>query len=277
VATKFLSQSQVDHFNDHGFLQPVRVLFESEARSVRDELEQFEADYPEHRNKLDLKANLILPFVDRLTRLPRMLDLMEDLLGSDLLLWSAEFRIKEANAGQYAAWHQDTAYITHKPFLAIGLLALSRASIQSGCLRVIPDSHKGPLLSHSDGDDRKSILTRAQYIDEVFDDSTAVDLELAPGELTVFNSALIHSSGPNHSDDRRIGVLMSYLPTSATKEGPRDTAILVRGEDCFGHFDLESGPVSDNPLENVDHQRRSIEAVTASMFAGSAHQVKGLQ
>ena len=187
---------------------------------------------------------------------------MEDLLGPDLLHWNSTFRIKEPKTNQHAAWHQDTAYIKLKPFLSICWLALSSANSRSGCLRVIPGSHLGPLLGHSEGNDPDSILSRAQYINETFDQSGAIDIELAPGETTVINHSIIHSSNPNQSDDRRIGLLMDYLPTSAVKEGPRDTAILVRGEDHFGHFELETGPVSDDPLRNVEHQRHSLKAIT---------------
>ena len=69
---------------------------------------------------------------------------------------------------------------------------------------------------------------------------------------------------------------MDYLPTHAIKEGPRDTAILVRGKDNFGHFDLENGPVSQDPLENIEHQKRSLEAITQTLYADSEHKPKGL-
>ena len=276
MPTKFLSPAQIEHFSWHGFLPPVRILDESEAQILRAQVEQFETNYPKLKGQLDFKANLILPCIDRLSRDSRLLDLMEDLLGPDLLHWNSTFRIKEPKTRQHAAWHQDTAYIKLKPFLSICWLALSHANSKSGCLRVIPGSHRGALLAHSEGSDPDSILSRAQYIDETFDQSGAIDIELAPGEATVINHSIIHASNPNQSDDRRIGLLMDYLPTSAIKEGPRDTAMLVRGEDHFGHFELETGPVSDDPLKNVEHQRRSLEVITETMYAHSQHKPKGL-
>ncbi|MEO2123435.1 MAG: phytanoyl-CoA dioxygenase family protein, partial [bacterium] len=208
MPTKFLSPAQIEHFSQHGFLPPVRILDESEAQALRAQVEQFETNYPKLKGQLDFKANLILPCIDRLSRDSRLLDLMEDLLGPDLLHWNSTFRIKEPKTSQHAAWHQDTAYIKLKPFLSICWLALSSANSKSGCLRVIPGSHLGPLLAHSEGNDPDSILSRAQYITEVFDQSGAIDIELAPGEATVINHAIIHASSPNQSDDRRIGLLM---------------------------------------------------------------------
>ena len=276
MPTKFLSPAQIEHFARHGFLPPVRILDETEAQVLRAEVEQFETDYPKLKGQLDFKANLILPCIDRLSRNARLLDLMEDLLGPDLLHWNSTFRIKEPKTGQHAAWHQDTAYIKLKPFLSICWLALSSATSKSGCLRVIPGSHLGPLLGHSEGNDPDSILSRAQYIDEAFDESGAIDIELAAGEATVINHSIIHASNPNQSDDRRIGLLMDYLPTSAVKEGSRDTAILVRGEDHFGHFELETGPISDDPVTNIEHQHHSLKAITKTMYSDSQHRPKGL-
>ncbi len=276
MPTKFLSQAQITHFDQQGFLPAFRILSDSETRTLRDQLEDFEARYPQLKGQLDFKANLILPAVDRLSKDARLLDVMEDLLGPDLLHWNSTFRTKEVNTGQHAAWHQDTAYIKLKPFLSICWLALSPAHRESGCLRVIPGSHKGALLSHREGNDPRSILSRAQFIDEQFDKSGAIDIELAPGEATVINHGIIHCSGLNQSGDRRIGLLMDYLPTRAVKEGPRDTAILVRGEDHFGHFDLERGPASEDPLKNIEHQQRSLEAITRTMYAESQHKPKGL-
>ena len=111
MKTLFLNQSQIEHFDEFGFLPPVRVLATDEAIWLRADVEDFEARHPELAGQLDFKANLILPAVDRLSRDNRLLNLMEDLLCPNLLHWNSTFRIKESNTGQHAAWHQDTAYI----------------------------------------------------------------------------------------------------------------------------------------------------------------------
>ena len=109
MPNKFLSSAHIEHFARHGFLSPVRILDESEAQILRAQVEQFETNYPKLKGQLDFKANLILPCIDRLSRNSRLLDLMEDLLGPNLLHWISTFRIKEPKTRQHAAWHQDTA------------------------------------------------------------------------------------------------------------------------------------------------------------------------
>ena len=92
----------------------------------------------------------------------------------------------------------------------------------------------------------------------------------------MFDHRIIHASGPNTSGERRVGLLIDYLPTSAQKEGPRDSAMLVRGKDAFGHFDLESPPVGEATAQNIEQQRRALEMITATMYEDSNFTPKGL-
>jgi hypothetical protein len=56
---------------------------------------------------------------------------------------------------------------------------------------------------------------------------------------------LVHGSPPNTSDDRRIGFAIRYIPTYLRQLFGDDSASLVRGEDRYGHFELEPGPKRD--------------------------------
>ncbi|MBO6519826.1 MAG: phytanoyl-CoA dioxygenase family protein [Rhodospirillales bacterium] len=273
---KALSDRQIRQFREDGFLSPVTFMDVDEARAFLERLETFEKERPDLVGKLDFKANLLLDWIDKLARREHVLDIIEDLVGPDILNWNATFRFKKPDGRAHAAWHQDSMYIKLKPFLVIAWLALSAASSKHGCLTVIPGSHKWKLLDHAESNDGDSILSRAQYITEEFDASGAVEAELKPGEACLFDHRIIHASGPNTSDERRVGLLIDYLPTSAQKEGPRDSAMLVRGHDGFGHFDLETPPTGEATPENLEQQRRALEMITATMYEGSTFTPKGL-
>lgn len=273
---KVLSQEQIRQFEEEGAVRRVRLMSRQDAIILRQEIERFENRYPNLKGQMDFKANRIMACVNQACQTPRLLDIMEDLLGPDLLLWNATFRIKQNDGKGHADWHQDTAYIKLKPLLAICWMAINDVPEKAGCLQIIPGSHKGPLLSHREGDDPDSILSRAQYIDQDLDTSSAISLPLEAGEACIFNHAVIHASGPNTAKERRIGLLMDFLPTSAIKQGGRDTATLVRGEDHHGHFDLETTAVDDDPYVNLEAQKNALRAITATMYEGSAYTPKGL-
>jgi len=242
---KVLTADQVKHFAERGFVGPVKVLTEEEVAHYRGKLEAFEARHPSEVKKLKTKSHILFPWVQDMARHERILDVYEDLIGHDILCYSMAWRIKNPDGKTFAGWHQDAAYSPIKPILCIGALALGECGPAQGCLRIIPGSHKGPVLQHTDSEDPDSILARGQYISEAFDKSCAVDLALRPGEIAIFNSSCIHGSNANVSAERRIMLLVEMMPTCVEERRHRDSATLVRGVDTYRNYDEEYRPVEE--------------------------------
>ena len=91
------------------------------------------------------------------------------------------------------------------------------------------------------------------------DEREAADIILEPGEMSLHHVLMVHGSGANPSDDRRIGYAIRYVPTRVRQTaGPRDSASLVRGADAYGHFELEPRPEADlDPAMLALHARIS--------------------
>ena len=266
--SKELSSEAQAFFEENGYYAPITIMSEGEALEARRKLEAIEARHPEAVPKLDMKATLLLPWLDELTRRPAFLDVVEGFVGPDILLWNSGFRTKEPHSPDFADWHQDAMYIKVDPAVHFWV-ALSPATAASGCLRIIPGSHRRELLPHKDTTGTASFLTRGQYITADVDDTAAIDVELAPGEALTFHPNLIHSSRPNTSDDRRIAFLPSYCPTRAVKPGPRDSAMLVRGVDNHHHFDPDPRPDAEmGPAAVEAHYRASVDA-SKTMYHGT--------
>ena len=150
-------------------------------------------------------------------------------------------------------------------------LAVSGSTVESGCVRLLPGSHKTPSMDHVDTWAENNMLTRGQSIEGI-DESLAVDLELAPGEVALFDYRLAHASHPNRSGDRRIGIGLRSLvvpPTARQVRHDWDSATLVRGEDRYGHFELEPAPVRDFDPAAVEMYRRSDEAQRGVYYKGA--------
>ncbi len=267
--TKILSRDAVERFERDGFTGPIEVLSPAEVAHYRSRLENFERRYPEHVKKLKSKSHLLCPWVVDIAEHPRILDVFEDLLGPDILCWSMAWRIKKPDGKTFAGWHQDTAYGGVEPILAFGALAFSECGPREGCLRVIPRSHKGRVLAHADTEDPASILARGQYITEEFDSSGALDLALRPGEMAVINNAIIHCSGPNSGTDPRIMLLVEMMPTYARQNRFRDSAMLVRGVDTYGHFDADPRPDAEFSPAAQAAWKTAIDRRAKLIFAGS--------
>ena len=123
----------------------------------------------------------------------------------------------------------------------------------------MPGTHRGDVLPHEDTYHQDNMLTRGQAIKAGVNDSGAVHMPLAAGEMSIHNYRLAHASGPNTSDDRRIGVSIHYMPPDTEQiVGTWDCAELVRGEDRFGHFAKAERPSTDlDPAAIAFHEKAS--------------------
>ena len=271
-----LSDTEVANFHTDGYHVPVPVMSAAQAKSYRQRLEDFEARWPEQRHMLDQGASLLCPWIDEMIRLPGILDPIVDVLGSDLLCWGVSLRLKEPQTQTFAGWHQDTAYCDIKPIVVIAAVALSDCSEAAGPLCVIPGSHKGATLPHIEQFGTDSLLTREQQIAAELDTTQAVTLPMAAGEMVFFNNAICHSSRPNQTADRRIIFLIEYVPTHASQEKPRESAMLVRGRDAFHNFDEDPRPDAEMSEAAIAAWRRKVEVQASVLYRGAKHPPRAL-
>jgi hypothetical protein len=238
-----LSQAQVDQYHRDGFCGPVPVLSAAEAQALRAELEDYErADGKELAFPEKSKPYLLFNWADTLVHHPAVLDAVQDVIGPDILVYHTTVWIKEAHSDALVLWHQDDAYFhLDPPEQVTAWVALSDASELAGCMRMIPGSHKAGLWNHSDNPIRESLVRRGQTIGDHLTDQDSVPVPLKAGEMSLHNTHTVHASGPNRSDDRRIGLGISYIPAHVRPlTEPRSSALLVRGEDRYRHYHPET-------------------------------------
>lgn len=269
---KILTEAAIADYKDVGYLFPLPVLDAEGVSYCRQKLEVFETSSGEPIGGAQRsKSHLLFKWIDDLMRESVILDVVEDLIGPDLLCWNTLFWVKEAGSESFVSWHQDLRYWgLDTSDLVTVWLALSPATTQSGCMRVLPGSHVGDLMPHADEYQADNMLTRGQEISVDVDESLAVEMPLQPGEASLHNGRLAHASGPNRSADRRIGLSLHYAPT-CTKQlvGEWDSAALVRGEDRFGHFTHTPEITSDFEPAAVAFHERATAAVRQVLFTGA--------
>ena len=234
-----LNSDQIKTYANDGVLHPVRVMSAKAARTLRDAVEVLEQTHGDGAGGHDLKqffrvnGQLVIPLLANIARTPAILDVVEDILGPNLLVWSVEVFIKEPGDGTHVSWHQDITYwgmgTTDEEVTA--WLALSDVSVAAGCMRFIPGSHKGHIVDHTDTFADDNLLSRGQHIANM-DETAAVPGPLEPGEISLHHGRTFHASALNRSGDRRVGVAIRYV-TPGVRQGDmgRDYAMLVRGQD----------------------------------------------
>ena len=270
---KKLSASQVEAYARDGFLSPNFALTREEAAACLRRLEAFEAtvggpltsDGVEARYRS--RTHVLLAWVHALTRHPAILDAVEDLIGPDILVYTSTWFIKEPESAAIAAWHQDATYFGLRPYVHVtAWLALTDATAENGCMEFLPESHHGGQRPHRAGVVAGSVNRAGQSIVGAVDDKPAVHAPLRAGEFSLHHTLCLHRSQPNRSRGRRIGLAISYVPTSVEHLGAKHKtpAMLVRGVDTYGHFDLEPAPKADMDEAARAAYARSYQGYQAS-------------
>ena len=255
---KVLTEEAIAGLRRDGFHFPIPGVSKSEAEDYRRQLEAFEAaNGGALKGAHRFKTHLLFKWLADLIRAPHILDPVEDLIGPNILCWTTHWFIKEANSPSYVSWHQDNNYwgLDTKKLVSVWV-ALSPATLASGCMRMLPGSHLEPPMPHVDTRAEHNMLTRGQTIMDI-DESLAVDIELKTGEAALFDYSIAHASPRNQTDDRRIAIVLRYIPPE-TKQllSDWDSAALVRGEDPYGHFEHEPEPVQDlDPVAVAFHRK----------------------
>jgi chlorinating enzyme len=250
---KKLSAAQVEQYARDGFLSPVGALTRDEAAACLRKLEAFEQtiggkitkDTTGHYRS---RTHVLLAWVHALVCHPALLDAVEDLIGPDILVYTSTWFIKEPESAAIAAWHQDATYFGLRPYVHVtAWLALTDATAENGCMEFLPGSHARGQLPHQAGIVKDSVNRAGQGITVDVDDSPAVAGPLRAGEFSLHHTLCLHRSPPNRSAGRRIGLAISYVPTSVRHLGVkhRMPAMLVRGVDNFRHFVPETAPAAD--------------------------------
>jgi len=252
---KKLSDNEVAAYWQDGFVGPIDVMSENEALALRQRVEEVEARYGAVHYMV--KPYLVMTAADEIAHHPALLDAVEDIIGPDILLWDAALIIKEPGDRKFVSWHQDLTYwgLDSVDEVVSVWLALSPATVESGTMKMLPGSHRQGQLSHHATDDDNNVLSRGQTVDVAVDEGRSVDNVLKPGQMSLHHGLVFHASLPNVSDDRRIGFNMNLVnPKVRQLRVENDSAMLLRGEDRYGHFRPEPRPAGDFTPEGVAFQ-----------------------
>ena len=166
-------------------------------------------------------------------RTPRILDLVEDILGPDLVCWSTHLFCKLPHDPMEVPLHQDAVYW---PFTSTRTttiwLAIDDVDETNAAMHFVPGSHLlGPLPYEELELDGTRVLGR--QVSRADSYSGRFINELAAGQVSLHSDLLLHGSSPNTSGRRRAGLTLRYAAAEARMEPGWDEwkqgAVHVRG------------------------------------------------
>jgi hypothetical protein len=242
-----MSPEEIARYRAEGYIVPRYQLPPALLARMRASLERLIAENPQRRPEhLVLRwggGAQALPthseFLDYV-RTPALLDLIEPLLGPDLICWGAHVFCKPAGEGLEVPWHQDGQYWPIRPLATCTMwIALDDSNPANGCLRVIPGSHRAKTCYHHRLDERPQLAINQVVREDQFDESQAADVVLQAGQLSIHDVYLIHGSCANRSAKRRAGLAIRYMPATSLY----DRSIKLTGGAAAIKQDMSKRPI----------------------------------
>jgi ectoine hydroxylase-related dioxygenase (phytanoyl-CoA dioxygenase family) len=282
-----LTSEQVTQYKEHGYTIFLEFLSYSEVEALLADIEMIiaEATVANHdHSRMEMEPNQG-PEGKRVRRIyepcthysrfrslsesKRLLDVIEQLVGTNVLYHYSRINMKPPEIGSVVEWHQDLSYypLTNSDSVTV-LFYLDNADSSNGCLQVIADAHFGRPLDHTLNGFFQGRIT------ERVDASKAVFLEAKAGSAIFMHCMMPHSSAPNKSAKARRTLILSYRaadafpifvgPMTDDSEAP---VRLVRGErSLIARFGMSSYPIPRFPqrtkslYELQELSRKGLEA-----------------
>jgi ectoine hydroxylase len=229
-----LTPAQLQQYDTHGYVLLHDVFNPDELAGLQAHAtEDLATDSPRRTREANSGlvrathgAHLEKAFFRDVVRMPRLLDLAEQIVGSGVYVHQFKINAKAALGGELWEWHQDSFFWLHedgmeKPGAVNVLIHLDEVTEFNGPLLVIPGSHrKGEIEAKQAGgggeDWRETVSARLKYtLDEqtlraLVDEHGIEPVKGPPGTVLVFHPAIVHGSSGNMSPYARRLLILSY-------------------------------------------------------------------
>jgi len=243
-----LTPQQIQNYNELGYLRPFDIYAAPEIAEIRKYFDGLITA------KGDDGAFGVNCFQARLSGIwdiatePRILDLVEDIVGPDIVCWATAVLSKPANTSNFVPWHQDASFWSLSPARTVTVwLAIDDADEENAAMQWIPRTHdKGHFEVEKSGTGAVFHFQTAGANQM----GTPVSDSLEAGQCSLHADMIIHGSPPNLSNRRRCGLTMRYCSPAVRivdqSWSAGVEAIVCRGEDRSGHWKHHTRPHNDD-------------------------------
>jgi len=248
TAPQHLSLAQLEAFNRDGYLKPIQIFPPDEMVEHRRYFDELLAQViASGGNSYSIStAHMKYGKVYDLLTHPRIVAIVCDLLGPNVVAWGSHYFCKMPGDGKRVPWHQDASYWPLTPAKTITVwLAIDDADVANACMRFIPATQTMGHLTYRMTEDAGETVLNQEVVDiEQF--GTPIDVELRAGEASIHADLLLHGSEANHSDRRRCGLTLRYCSADVRAYASWNAkGVLVAGTDADGHWGNPPRPVND--------------------------------
>ena len=265
-----LSPDQIKQYQDKGYLAPIEALTKDKSNEVKEEIEFIEKKWPNELKGLGRNyVHLISPIFDKVVHNSKILDAVENIIGKNILVGGTTLFIKDPDKKGFVSFHQDAKYIGFEPHNWVtAWLAITDSNEENGCMRMYSGTHKEDLRAHNEKFNEGNLLTRGQTVENVPIEKTEPVI-LKAGQMSLHHPKIVHGSGVNRSNKRRIGfVIQSYIGTNVEQVIGKVYVQQARGEDTFNYHNHVERPTSTMGEKNINIRKMAMEELSNIFYIG---------
>ena len=266
-----LTPKQLKQYEEEGYAAPIDALSKEEAIEVREEIELIEKKWPNELEGLGRNyIHLISPVFDKVCHNQKILDVVESLIGKNILICGTTLFVKNPNEKGFVSFHQDAKYIGLEPHNWVtAWVAVTDANEENGCMRMWSGSHKSDLQNHNQKFDENNLLTRGQTVENVPINETK-PVVLKAGQMSLHHPTIVHGSSLNKSNDRRIGfVIQSYIGANVDQVLGKMYVQQARGNDTFKHHEHVERANKLMNQKGIEIRKKANEELSKIFYSGS--------
>ena len=271
-----LTSDQLNQYKEEGFIAPIDVLSSDEALKIRKEIENIETNWPKELEGIGRNyVHMISPVFDNVCHNTKILDAVESIIGKNILICGTTLFIKNPNQKGFVSFHQDAKYIGLEPHNWVtAWIAITDANEENGCMKMWSGSHKKNIQKHSQKFNENNLLTRGQTIENVpIEETTSVILKA--GQMSLHHPTIVHGSGLNKTEDRRIGfVVQSYIGSNVEQILGKMYVQQARGIDKFKYHEHTKRPVELMTQNDIKTRKKANEELSKIFYSGSKQKGK---
>jgi ectoine hydroxylase-related dioxygenase (phytanoyl-CoA dioxygenase family) len=245
-----LSRDQIARYNEVGYLKPFDVFNPLEAERNRAYFDYLLASMRAFNDGRDTYAingyHSLCRGIYEMATDSRILDLVEDIVGPNIIVWGTHFFCKIPHDPKSVPWHQDASYWPLSPARTVtAWIAIDDVDVENAAMHIIPRSHN---KGHLKWKETEGPAVLQQEIENVGQYGKPEPIELKAGQISLHADMIVHGSQPNRSARRRCGLTVRYCPPEVEPVN-RDwgiNSIIARGTDPNGWWGNKPKPPGED-------------------------------
>jgi hypothetical protein len=247
-----LSEREIHAYEEEGLVVADYTLPDDILDKLTASVDKLIADHPDIRPELlsgphnpygqsaSLMGNVdFLEFCQH----PGILDMVEQLIGPDIILWGSMLFAKPAGGSMAVPWHQDGKYWPITPLETITVrVAIDGSTPENGCMQYIPGSHRARRMEAHEVD-RRDDMALGQRISDI-DPNKAKDCILQPGQVSLHDVYTVHGSDHNsHSTRRRADYAIRYMPATSLYDRSEENPATMYAREHSPNMNYPARPI----------------------------------